>query len=132
MGVEYLYRLGHRQIALVPRILSTGQLRFYLEDWSPPAGAEVHTYPLEGSVDWGLAQRNIAEAMGRAIAEFQPTAWYIGPDLFPAFGLDYQVHALNNIIPPDSLTAKEHPCPYSSESRCVSAAARVSGIAIGR
>jgi len=81
LAVEYLYRIGHRRIALLPRIGASGKPRFGLMDVAGLPGAVLRLYAFRDSSDYAMTKENIRESLRKALAGPEPaTAVFVGMD----------------------------------------------------
>lgn len=92
LALRYLRSLGHERIAFVPRVLSTGRNRFEAPRDAHAGGTDLRVYPFESAHrDWGQTRKNVQEAIQRAREEFNPTAYFVGPDQMAVFALEYLI-----------------------------------------
>ncbi|HRU06361.1 MAG TPA: substrate-binding domain-containing protein [Candidatus Brocadiia bacterium] len=81
LAVEYLYRIGHRRIALIPRIGASGKPRFGLMDVAAMPGAVLRLYAFRDSSDHAMTKENIRACLKKALAGPEPaTAVFVGMD----------------------------------------------------
>jgi DNA-binding LacI/PurR family transcriptional regulator len=90
LAIRRLYDLGHRRIALMPRIGASGAPRFRVPTVQLPADAAVKVFPFASNMDPCLLNENVAAAMDLALRQAEsPTAFFAGPDSGCLYALDY-------------------------------------------
>jgi DNA-binding LacI/PurR family transcriptional regulator len=90
LAIRRLYDLGHRRIALIPRIGASGAPRFRLPTVQLPGDVTAKVFPFASNMDPYLLSENVAAAMDLALREPEPpTAFFAGPDSGCLYALDY-------------------------------------------